>query len=70
MRGQGAAAFLFIRSENRAIEIYPDEAGLYVERWESADEESDDTSVKTDIAASAAEALQQALYWLKPPEAL
>jgi hypothetical protein len=62
-RGSGVGKFLFVRSPNRAIEVYEEPSGIFIECWESADEEADDASVKKEIVKSESEALEKIKNW-------
>jgi len=64
-RGTAKAAFLYIRSPNRAVEVYVEGNSYFVECWDNADEESDDPPVRRDVVASESDAVDKIKNWLR-----
>ncbi len=63
-RGSGDSDFLFIKSNRRAVEASLDGDLLWVEFWDSADEESDDPPVRDKHFASLEDAIREIKEWL------
>jgi len=64
MRGSGKSAFLFIKSNRRAVEASLSGRLLWVEFWNSADEENDDAAVRDAHFERLADATKAITEWL------
>ena len=62
-RGTGKAKFLYVRSPHRAIEVSEQGDGFSSEYWNTADEESDEDSVKKEIVKSESDAFAKIKSW-------
>ena len=65
-RGTDSAQFLFVSSTERAIEVSEDGDSLWIEFWENADEEADDSPVKECRCNTIESALHEIENWLAP----
>jgi hypothetical protein len=63
LRGSGKAAFLYIRSSERAAEVLTEEEGFFIEFWDEADEESDKAAVRSESVHSVAEVIRRLKEW-------
>jgi hypothetical protein len=59
LRGSGEAAFLCIRSSERAAEVSIEERGFFLEFWDEADEESDGAAVRSESVHSVSEVVKR-----------
>ena len=65
LRGEAAAAFLYVAHGGRAVEISPHHNGGYwLEFWE-ADEDPDAGSVRDVTVESAEDAVEETTLWLR-----
>jgi hypothetical protein len=64
LRGSGKAAFLYVRSPQRAAEVSLEGDGYFLEYWNEADEESEKAAVKSEIVESTSEAIEKLTDWL------
>jgi hypothetical protein len=62
----GLASFLYVRSEDRAVEVSLHHAGVFVEYWETAEELSEEPSAKSEQLRSPAETVAKVIGWLQP----
>lgn len=66
LRGSGKAEFLYLRSPERAMEVWFDDDGTYaLEYWDTADETSDKASIRSENVRSEAEVIANVTRWLQ-----
>lgn len=63
LKGQGSSSFVFAVNKGRAVEISEDDGGLWLEFWESSDDE-DASPVKEMTVDSCEKAVQETTRWL------
>jgi hypothetical protein len=59
------SSFLYIKGNVSSAEVSPDNNGLWIEFWESVDEESYDDSVKETTCLTVEDAYKVLIAWLK-----
>jgi len=64
LRGEGKAAFLYVRSSEHAVEISIEGNGFLVEYWDEADEGSEKDPVRSEIAGSKSDVMRNVTEWL------
>jgi hypothetical protein len=66
--GEGAPAFLYVLSPERAVEVSIDSpGGFFVEYWDHADLESYEPSVKTENVPTSSEVILKLTEWFGKP---
>ena len=63
LKGSGRAAFLYIRSSERAAEVSIEQEGFFIEFWDEADEESDKAAVRSESVHSVPEVIHRLKEW-------
>jgi hypothetical protein len=66
LRGSGKAAFLYIRSLQRAAEVSLEGDGYFLEYWNEAQEKSAKAAVKSEVVQSSCDAVKRLTEWLMP----
>jgi hypothetical protein len=64
LRGRDAAEFVFVQANSRAVEVSIDDNSIWVEFWDSVDEEAPVPSVKEATLATVEEAKTEITNWL------
>jgi hypothetical protein len=64
LKGQGAASFLYVANDGRAVEISEDYGGFWLEFWERSDDE-DAAPTKEMSVESGDQAAREARRWLQ-----
>ena len=64
-RGAGKSRFLFVKGDRTSAEISEDNMTLWVEFWETSDEEVDDTPVKDKTCKTLNEAIEVISDWIR-----
>jgi hypothetical protein len=59
------SSFLYIKGNVSSAEVSPDNNGLWIEFWDSVDEESYDDSVKETTCLTVEDAYKVLISWLK-----